>query len=90
VALLNSSNCLLLKKTPLWCYVLREAAVLRSGDELGPAGAKIMARTFIRMLKRDGSSYLHWPGGFTPSLKARTAGQFTFADLVMFAGVNQP
>lgn len=90
VALLNASAGLLLKKTPLWYYVLREAAVLRGGDQLGPVGATVVARTFVRMLKRDGSSYLHWPGGFTPSLKAKTAGQFTFADLLTFAGVTQP
>lgn len=90
VALLRSAGGVLLRKTPLWYYVLREAAVLRQGDRLGPVGATIVARTFVRLLKRDGSSYLHWPGGFTPSLPAQTAGQFTFADLVTFAGVAQP
>jgi hypothetical protein len=90
VAVLNSGGGLLLKKTPLWYYVLREAAVLRQGDRLGPVGAAIVARTFVRILKRDGSSYLHWPGAFTPSLPAATPGQFTFADLVKHAGVNQP
>lgn len=89
-ALLASSAGLLLNKTPLWYYVLREAAVLRQGDQLGPVGAGIVARTFARILKRDGSSYLHWPGGFVPSLPAKTAGQFTFADLLIFAGVTQP
>jgi len=90
VAVLNTSGNLLLKKTPLWYYVLREAVVLQQGDQLGPVGAAIVARTFVRMLKRDGSSYLHWPGGFTPSLPAKAAGQFTFADLVTLAGVTQP
>jgi len=90
VAVLNASNGLLLKKTPLWYYILREGAVMQLGDRLGPVGAAIVARTFIRMLKRDGSSYLHWPGGFTPSLPSKTAGQFTFADLVIHAGVTQP
>jgi hypothetical protein len=90
VALLQASGRLLLRKTPLWYYVLREAAVMQQGDQLGPVGATIVARTFARILKRDGSSYLHWPGGFTPSLPASTAGSFTFADLVTFAGVTQP
>jgi len=57
---------------------------------LRPVGAAIVARTFVRMLKRDGSSYLHWPGGFVPSLPAKTPGQFGFADLVTFAGITQP
>lgn len=90
VAILNASNRLLLKKTPLWYYVLREAAVLQQGDRLGPVGASIVASTFVRMLKRDGSSYLHWPGGFTPDLPSSVPGTFTFADLVNFAGVTQP
>jgi hypothetical protein len=90
VALLNASGRLLLKKTPLWYYVLREAAVMQQGDQLGPVGAAIVARTFVRILKRDGSSYLHWPGGFVPSLPAQTPGQFSFADLVTVAGVTQP
>ncbi len=90
VAVLNASGGLLLKKTPLWYYVLREAVVVQQGNQLGPVGATIVARTFVRILKRDGSSYLHWPGGFVPSLPAKTPGQFSFADLFAFAGATQP
>jgi hypothetical protein len=90
VALLNARGHLLLRRTPLWYYVLREAAVLKQGDQLGPLGAAIVARTFVRMLKRDGSSYLHWPGSFTPSLPGGSPGQFGFADLLSHAGVAQP
>lgn len=39
------------------------------------------------MLKRDPDSILNVPGGFTPVLPSVTAGDFTFADLVRFAGV---
>lgn len=90
VAVLNSANGLLLKKTPLWYYILREAAVREGGDRLGPVGARIVAQTFVRMLKRDETSFLNLPGGFTPSLTAATPGTFTFADLVHFAGVTTP
>jgi Animal haem peroxidase len=90
VAVLNSSGGLLLKKTPLWYYVLREAAVLAGGNQLGPVGRRIVAETFVRMLKRDASSYLNVPGGFTPMLPSSTPGNFTVADLVTFAGVTQP
>jgi hypothetical protein len=90
VNVLNSNGGLLLKKTPLWYYVLREAAVLGGGNQLGPVGARIVARTFVRILKRDPSSYLNVPGGFTPMLPSVTAGDFTVADLVTFAGVTQP
>ncbi|PSH56405.1 hypothetical protein CU103_29910 [Phyllobacterium sophorae] len=90
VAVLNSSGGLLLSKTPLWYYVLREAAVLHSGNQLGPVGGSIVAETFVRILKRDASSYLNVAGGFTPILPSSTAGDFTVADLVTFAGVTQP
>lgn len=90
IAVLDASGGLLLKRTPLWYYVLREAAVLKGGDQLGLVGAKIVADTFVRMLKRDASSYLNASGGFSPMLPSSTAGDFTFADLVKFAGVAQP
>jgi hypothetical protein len=90
VNVLNSNSGLLLNKTPLWYYVLREAAVLGGGNQLGPVGARIVAETFVRMLKRDVSSYLNVPGGFSPILPSLTAGDFTVADLVTFAGVTQP
>ncbi len=89
VALLQSQNRILLQKTPLWYYVLREAAVLANGDQLGPVGGRIVAETFVRMLKRDPDSFLH-ASGFTPVLPSTTPGTFTFADLVTFAGVTQP
>lgn len=90
VNVLNASAKLLLKKTPLWYYALREAAVLGGGNQLGPVGGRIVAETFVRILKRDGSSYLNVPGGFLPILPSTTPGDFTVADLVTFAGVTQP
>lgn len=90
VTLLNSSSNLLLKKTPLWYYCLREAAVLGGGNQLGPVGGRIVAETFVRMLKRDASSYLNVSGGFSPILPSAVPGNFTVADLVTFAGVTQP
>ena len=41
------------EKTPLWYYVLREAMVTQNGNQLGPLGGRIVAETFVRMLKRD-------------------------------------
>jgi len=90
VAVLNSSGGLLLNKTPLWYYILREAAVLSNGNQLGPVGGRIVAETFVRMLKRDASSFLNVAGGFAPILPSVTPGDFTVADLVNFAGVTQP
>jgi hypothetical protein len=90
VQVLKSNGGVLLNKTPLWYYVLREAAVLAGGNQLGPVGARIVAETFVRMLKRDAASYLNAPGGFTPILPSANPGNFTVADLVTFSGVNQP
>jgi hypothetical protein len=90
ISVLNESGALLLTKTPLWYYLLREAAVLSGGNSLGPLGAKIVAETFVRMLKRDADSYLNKAGGFTPILPSKVAGKFTVADLVIFAGVTKP
>jgi hypothetical protein len=90
IAVLNSNGQMLLKKTPLWYYVLREAAVLNGGNQLGPVGGRIVAETFVRILKRDVGSYLNVGGGFTPILPSAAPGNFTVADLVNFAGVTQP
>lgn len=90
IAVLNSSGGVLLNKTPLWYYVLREAALLGGGNQLGPVGGRIVAETFVTILKRDASSYLNVSGGFAPMLPSTTPGDFTVADLVTFAGVTQP
>lgn len=89
VTLLTSSG-VLLQRTPLWYYILREAAVLAGGNQLGPVGGRIVAETFIRLLKRDAASYLNVTGGFAPILPAAATGDFTVADLVAFAGVTNP
>jgi hypothetical protein len=89
VAVLSASGGLLLKKTPLWYYVLREAMVRHGGDQLGPVGGRIVAETFVRLLKRDDTSFLN-VAGFVPTLPAATPGTFTVADLLHFAGVTSP
>ena len=86
ITLLDSNGSVLLAKTPLWYYALREAMVVNNGDALGPLGARIVAETFVRMLKRDSDSFMNVPG-FTPSLPSSVPGQFTIADLLEFAGV---
>jgi len=60
--------------------------VLNNGNQLGPLGGRIVAETFVRMLKRDGDSFMHVPG-FTPSLPSSLPGTFMIADLLEFAGV---
>ena len=89
-ALLDSAGGVLLTKTPLWYYVLREAAVLHNGDQLGPVGGRIVAETFVRILKRDPDSFLNAATPFTPSLPSATPGNFTVADLLNVARVTVP
>lgn len=86
IALLNVNGGILLTKTPLWYYVLREAMVVENGNQLGPLGARIVAETFVRIMKRDGGSFMHVPG-FTPSLPSSAPGTFMIADMLEFAGV---
>ncbi|KRF46214.1 heme peroxidase family protein [Terrabacter sp. Soil810] len=89
-AALSAAGGVLLTRTPLWYYVLREAAVLKGGNRLGPVGARIVAETFARMLKRDPDSFVNQLGGFVPILPGASAGAFTFADLVTFTRMNLP
>lgn len=90
LAALSAGGGVLLKKTPLWYYCLREAAFHEMGNHLGPLGARIVARTFVRMLKRDPDSYLNASTPFSPWLPSKTPGEFDFGDLVNFAGVTDP
>ena len=60
--------------------------VLKNGEELGPLGGRIVAETFVRMLKRDGDSFMN-VSGFAPSLPSSTPGTFMIADMLEFAGV---
>lgn len=90
IAILSDQGKMLLKKTPLWYYILRESMVLHAGEQLGLVGGRIVAETFVRILKRDATSFLNVAGGFTPTLPSATAGDFTFADLLNFSGVTKP
>jgi hypothetical protein len=45
-------------ETPLWYYVLREAAVKENGDRLGPIGGRIVAEVIIVLLDDDPNSIL--------------------------------
>ncbi len=77
--------------TPLWFYVLREAAVVENGERLGPVGARIVAEVFIGLLEGDRASYLSQDPDWEPFLPtldpAGTGEDFRMADLLRFAGV---
>jgi hypothetical protein len=75
-------------QSPLWYYVLAEAETLANGLHLGPVGGRIVGEVFIGLLQLDPGSYLTGRPGWTPTLPARTAGDFRMTDLLRFAGVD--
>ena len=47
------------RRTPLWYYVLREAAVQQNGERLGEVGSRLVCETIIGLLKQDPNSYFN-------------------------------
>src|SRR6185369_17261953 len=74
--------------TPLWFYILAEAAYYNKGHHLGPVGSTIVAETLIGILRYSDYSILSTPG-WKPTL-GLTPGKFDLEDLLEFAGVYDP
>lgn len=86
-----SGNANLDIRTPLWFYILREAKVKgNNGSQLGPVGARIVAETFVGMLKADANSFLAMEPDWQPTLPSPLAGSFTMVDLLNFVGEVNP
>jgi hypothetical protein len=75
-----------LNRTPLWYYVLAEAALLGGGRRLGPVGGTIVAEVLVGLLRRSEDSILR-RSGWEPSLPSAEPGKFTLSDLLKLAGV---
>ncbi|MFI8527737.1 heme peroxidase family protein [Promicromonospora sukumoe] len=77
--------------TPLWYYVLKEAEVHGNGNFLGEVGSRILAETFVYLLRLDPESFMRRPGGdWTPAYGVRFEdGRLitTISDLLAFGGV---
>jgi len=73
------------KETPLWYYVLKEAAVRGNGDQLGPVGGRIVGEVLTGMLDHDPESFRVAEPTWRPVLPSATAGTFAIADLIAFA-----
>jgi hypothetical protein len=74
-----------LKNTPLWFYILAEAAYYNRGYHLGPVGSTIVAEVLIGVLRNSTYSILaepHW----RPTLGDNPA-KFDIQDLLKLAGV---
>ncbi len=72
------------KHTPLWFYILAEAAVQKNGACLGRVGSTIVAGVLIEMISRSKDSIFHDPKWQGPSLGN---GNFDLAELFKLAEV---
>jgi hypothetical protein len=70
---------------PLWFYVLRESAVIRSGRRLGPVGARIVAEVLAGLLAGDPLSYVNVRPTWRPQEPFARDGGFTMPDLLKAA-----
>jgi hypothetical protein len=75
------------RETPLWFYILKEALVCEEGKRLGPVGGRIVAEVFIGLLELDENSILNRAKWWTPTLPSKRKEDFSFEDLLRFAGV---
>jgi len=79
------------QSTPLWYYILKEAALRTQGTRLGPVGARIVAEVFVGIVAGDHESYLNRNGkDWKPDLPSKVPGTFTMADLLQFVGDISP
>lgn len=74
------------ERTPLWYYILAEAAAHAKGKHLGPVGSTLVAEVLIGLIKESENSILRNPI-WEPTLPSAKNGKFTMEDLLRFAGV---
>ncbi|MDQ3863468.1 MAG: heme peroxidase family protein [Actinomycetota bacterium] len=75
-----------LERTPLWYYILAEAASIEGGERLGPVGSTIVAEVLVGLIRRSAGSILR-TANWQPTLPSDQAGTFTLTDLLKFARV---
>jgi hypothetical protein len=73
------------ERTPLWFYILREAAVMANGEHLGPVGGRIVAEVLVGLMQGDRQAYLSQDPDWTPTYGI--GDRFTMTDLLRAAGV---
>jgi Animal haem peroxidase len=70
-------------ETPLWLYILREAAVRGGGDHLGEVGGRIVAEVLVGIIRHDPESYLTNDPSWRPTLPSHEARSFKIRDLLI-------
>ena len=73
-------------ETPLWFYLLKEAEVQCGGERLGEVGGRIVAEVLLGLIEGDPRSYRNVDPQWRPTLPGAQSGEFTMADLLLFAG----
>jgi hypothetical protein len=69
-------------ETPLWLYLLREAAVRAGGERLGEVGGRIVAEVIVGIIRSDPESYLANDPAWRPTLPSHEPGGFKIRDLL--------
>jgi len=72
-----------LGETPLWYYLLKESQSRAGGDELGPAGGRIVGEVLVGIVKRDPESFLSVDADWRPTLPGAHEDGFALADLLI-------
>jgi Animal haem peroxidase len=81
------------RSTPLWYYILCEAATERGGGKgahLGPVGGRIVAEVLAGLLEGDPNSFLSRKPSWRPNGLGIVDGDVTMADLVKFVDDASP
>jgi hypothetical protein len=73
-------------ETPLWLYILREAAVQGDGDHLGEVGGRIVAEVVVGIIRTDPESYLINDPAWRPTLPSHEPDMFKIRDLLVPTG----
>lgn len=81
-------------QTPLWIYILLEAAVKSDGDRLGPLGGRIVAETLSAAIEASGSGMIvkgvQQPFTPDPAFGGTSTDKFVYSDLVRLAFSGNP
>jgi len=85
---LRQRDGLLLERTPLWYYILKEAEVLARGERLGPLGSRLVAEVLVNLVRVERGSILD-ASAWRPTLGPRP-GEFGTLDLLCVGGHPSP
>jgi hypothetical protein len=69
-------------ETPLWYYLLKESQSRAGGDELGPAGGRIVGEVLVGIVRFDPESFLGVDPDWRPTLPGAHENGFGLADLL--------